>query len=296
MDNIFVLTLGGLGDQVCAEPVIREIRRMYPDKRVGVVGQRAFFAHLDVEVFGYESEVRTDGDTLLLKTFAAEEWGVTLFLHPVDFISISTIHRTLPAADKQMRLRSDPDLVEKFSIRNKLLIHAGKSWENKTFPREWWQEVVDLCSKSRECVLIGNDQGDKGVLDITCPPGCVDLRGRTTIEELVALISANDVLSNDSFPAHVAGAFDNWIFMIPTIKHPEFLLPFRKGRQDYRSCCPLRRLMYDDVVFPIRGPVAADKVPDGRSIMDYLPRPREVEEAVSHRWKRPLDGSILWFG
>ena len=130
-------------------------------------------------------------------------------------------------------------LVEKLGVKGHLLIHAGQTWENRTFPQEWWQEVVDLCSRSRKCALIGMDMAlddghKRGFVRVDCPEDCVDMRGKTSIRELIALISANDVLSNDSFPVHIAGAFDNWIFVIPTVKHPDLLLPFRKDRKSTR--------------------------------------------------------------
>lgn len=294
-DNIFIMTCGGLGDQVCAEPVVREVRRMWPNKRVGVVGQRAFFGHLDVEVFGYESDTKTDGETFVVKTFQAADWGLSFVFHPVDFISMSVLRRQLPNRLKQIRLRPGFD---RFGLKDHLLIHPGKTWENRTFPQDWWQNVVDLCSEKRKCALIGShihlDGHNKGLVDIECPPGCVDLRNQTTIEELIVLISGNDVLSNDSFPVHIAGAFDNWIFMIPTAKHPEFVLPFRNGRQDYKSCCPLRRLMSEDMFYPMFGLSRGDTIPEGFGILDYLPSPEQVVEAVTHCWKTTLDGSILW--
>lgn len=295
-DNIFVMTCGGLGDQVCAEPVVREIRRMFPDKRIGVLGQRAFFGHLGVEVFNYEETTQTSGDTLVLRTFAAEELGITFFVHPVDYISISTIRRQLPNKLKQMTLRAGKN---KFGLRDHLLIHPGMTWANRTFPSSWWQEVVELISGERKCALIGSTfpdgtQEGKGIVDVECPPGCVDLRDQTSIEDLISLISMNDVLSNDSFPVHVAGAFDNWIFMIPTVKHPDLVLPFRNGRQDHKTCCPLRRLMSEEIAFPVQGSFRIDEIPSGLDIMDCLPTPRQVLESVTHEWRLPLDGSILW--
>lgn len=299
-DNIFVMIQGGLGDQVCAEPVVREIRRMWPDKRIVVVGREAFFGHLDVEVFEYGGGTDAHGETLVLKTFAAEEMGISFLVHPVDFISLSTLRRILPNDRKQIVLGvgSEP------SLRDHLLIHPGRTWTNRTFPVEWWQEVVDLCSGERKCALIGHRQyEEKGIVEVDCPERCVDLRDRTTIEELISLVSANDLLSNDSFPVHLAGAFDNWIYMIPTAKHPDLVLPWRKGTLYRKVCCPLRRMMSDDItdkdarsIITGKFTVRVDQVPDGLGILDYIPTPRQVLESVTGRWNRPLDGSVLWFG
>jgi ADP-heptose:LPS heptosyltransferase len=303
VENIFITVAGGLGDQVCAEPVIREIKRIWPDKRIAVVGRPEFFGHLGIEIFNYEGgSTIVSGEAITLNTFAAEAFGI--LTHPIDFISIGTIKRTLPNYRKEIFLKVKGEPL----LKDHLLIHAGKSWENKTFPHEWWQEVVNLCSSFRKCALIGGSVVDvnrdgsklvKGVLDIDCPHECVDLRGKTTIDELISLISANDVLSNDSFPVHVAGAFDNWIYMIPTAKHPDLLLPWRKGSQYYKTCCPVRKMMSDEVSdnflpaasgkFSLR----IDLVPEGKDILDYIPSPQQVFEAVTKNL--PRDGSITWF-
>lgn len=304
IDNIFIMVAGGLGDQVCAEPVIREIRRLWPDKRVAVIGRPEFFGHLGLEVFDYDSSTVVHGETLTLNTFAAEGLGISFLVHPVDLISLGTIRRTLPNHRKEISLEARCEPL----LKDHLLIHAGRTWMNRTFPLEWWQEVVDLCSSSRKCALVGGSIVDvgrdgshmiKGVLDLDCPRGCVDLRGRTTIDELISLVSANDVLSNDSFPVHVAGAFDNWIYMIPTAKHPDLILPWRKRSQYHKACCPLRRVMSDDITDKdIRSAVTGkfslriDLLPEGRDILDYIPSPRQVLDAVSK--DVPRDGSIFW--
>lgn len=297
-DNVFIVVEGGLGDQVCAEPVAREIKRLFPEKRTVVIGRREFFGHLGLEILDYNNSTVVHGESLSLNTFAAEQFGISFLVHPVDFISLSTIRRILPNYRKQMVL----GVEGKPLLRNHLLIHPGKTWSNRTFPAGWWQEVVDLCSSSRKCALIGQRQyREKGIVEVECPSGCVDLRDRTTISELISLISANDVLSNDSFPVHVAGAFDNWIYMIPTVKHPDLVLPWRKGTMYHKVCCPLRRMMSDDITdqdmrSTITGKfsVRIDMVPEGFGILDYLPKPTQVLSAVLHRWHRPLDGSILW--
>jgi len=294
--NIIVVVQGGLGDQLCAEPVIRKIIARHPDKSVHVVGESLFFRHLEAEIHPYESSIETDEGSLVLETFSAErQFGVRITsLHPVDFISISTMKNTLSSLDKQMVLSADRKSPE----GGLLLIHPGKTWPNRTFPKPWWQEVIDLASKKRKCALIGTHiDEDKGLVDVDCPPNCLDLRGKTTIEELISLVSANDVLSNDSFPVHIAGAFDNWIFMIPTAKHPEHVLPFRMGGQSHKVCCPVKRLMSEDM--PVTSPGVyprSDQVPEGFDIMEYLPRPEDLAEIVL---KKSLPGGrrqgpVLW--
>ena len=300
MKNIIVVVQGGLGDQLCAEPVIRNIIARHPDKNVHVVGESLFFRHLEVEVHPYESTIEAAGGGIVLETFSAEkDSGIRMAsVHPVDLISISTMKRTLTSSEKQMVLSVNKKCRDGFGVEGHLLIHPGRTWPNRTFPKSWWQAVIDLASDKRKCALIGSNlDDDKGLVEVDCPPNCLDLRGKTTIEELISLVSANDVLSNDSFPVHIAGAFDNWIFMVPTAKHPEHVLPFRMGSQSRKVCCPVRRLMSEDM--PVASPgfyPAADQVPEGFDILEYLPRPEDLAEIVLKK-KLPggrFQGPLLW--
>jgi ADP-heptose:LPS heptosyltransferase len=200
------------------------------------------------------------------------------------------IKRTIPNNDKQIKLRLDVEdvsyvfnlLKEKDPLKPIVLIHAGKWWPSKTLPIEWWQEIVDELSEKLTVVLIGKTIDEKqGYLPINCPSNGYDLRDLTTLGELFALISLSKCLvTNDSSPLHIAGAFDNWIVTVPTCKHPDHILPFRNGTQSYKTKALYKSLLLDDL--EIRHTEfktdTIDLIPEGKTLWDYIP---EVDELIN---------------
>ena len=199
------------------------------------------------------------------------------------------IRRTIPNDEKQIKLKLEAsDVSYVFNLlksRNTqkplVVVHAGKWWPSKTLPMEWWQEVVNKLSEKLTVVLIGKTIDEKqGYLPIECPSGAYDLRDLTTLGELFALISLSKCLvTNDSSPLHIAGAFDNWIVTVPTCKHPDHILPYRNGTQSYKTKALYKKLLLDDL--EIRHTEfttdTIDTVPEGKTLWDYIP---EVDDLV----------------
>ena len=273
---------GALGDRVCAEPVVRSIRKIFPYSDLHVVGEKCFFSHIpDAKIHDFSERFDVPSGEVVMNSFHLQDRISVTCLHMVDFISLSAMGRCLSNSEKQIRILADEESLSRFSFieRDSLLVHCGLTSDNRTFPVEWWQEVVDLVSKRRKLVFVGKSlENGKGFLDVICPKDSLDLRNKTSLEDFVSLISMCDLLTNDSFPLHAAGAFDNNIFVVPTARHPDHLLPFRNGSQSYKTTCFFKRLMSDD--FVPWGTVFHDAVPEGMSIMDYLPSPKDVAEGT----------------
>lgn len=176
--HILVLVGGGLGDQVCAEPVIRFMKKyVYPNDDVRITTNwERLFQHLDVPIYhngGFTAPI--DTQYRIFKSLpepdtadGAPMWNVVshLLCHPVDFMSMAVLRRTLPIADRQYRLEVNPEDKARMeeahgSMKNFVLVHAGSHWETKTFPLHYWQLVVDgLAEKGHTVVLIGKTGGE----------------------------------------------------------------------------------------------------------------------------------------
>jgi hypothetical protein len=297
--HIHVIVSGGLGDQVNAEPAIRFMREhVYPASEAHIVVTTHWprlFAHLDVEVCHHE-EFRPKVDTpyYTVQSLPPPEsvtWMVVsnLLCHTTDYCSMALLRRILPMEAKRVHLMStEQDLVD---LRHKawcpdfsqcVVVHAGRHWNTKSFPLAWWQAVVDGLEDAGALVcLIGQDDDTRGVVPVTCPSGGLDLRNRLTLPELIALLKEAPVLlSNDSAPIHLAGAFDNGIVLIPSCKHPEHVLPWRHGSVFWNAAALYRRLTLDDVSArptDVHGSSAEFEVADW-SI--YLPGADEVVQAA----------------
>lgn len=293
--NILISVTAGMGDQLCSEPVIRYTEKLYPESNIFVVTHfKRLFDHLDLPVYDYDEWKGIDDAIITMYTCPEEEQSQHkmshVLFHPTDFSSMSMIKRTIPNIDKQIKLRLDVEdvsyvfnlLKEKDPSKPIVLIHAGKWWPSKTLPIEWWQEIVDKLSEKLTVVLIGKTIDEKqGYLPINCPSNGYDLRDLTTLGELFALISLSKCLvTNDSSPLHIAGAFDNWIVTVPTCKHPDHILPFRNGTQNYKTKALYKSLLLDDL--EIRHTEfttdTIDLIPEGKTLWDYIP---EVDELVN---------------
>jgi ADP-heptose:LPS heptosyltransferase len=180
---------------------------------------------------------------------------------------------------------TEDDLNEILTVYDKpddlILIHAGKGWESKNFPLEWWQEIIDSLSKQGLRVgLIGKNVDDEhGYIPVKCPENGVDFRDKTSIMGMVALIDQAPVLvTNDSSPIFIAGAFDNYLIAIPTCKEGDMILPYRKGEQSYKAVCLGKKIIRDDQPFrvPDMNVWQIRSIPEGHTISEYLPETGEV--------------------
>jgi hypothetical protein len=81
------------------------------------------------------------------------------------------------------------------------------------------------------------------------------------------------LVTNDSSPLHIAGAFDSWIVTFPTCKHEDHILPFRNGTQSYKTKALRKNLLLDDL--EVRHTEfrhdTIDLIPKGKSLLEYLP-------------------------
>jgi ADP-heptose:LPS heptosyltransferase/lipopolysaccharide biosynthesis glycosyltransferase len=308
--KIIVWALGGLGDCVCAEPSIRYMRKeVHPDADIYVITKprnMPFYKHIEGITLVNEGDI-IPGDIDAVTEFYTHHSPTDKFTdfqisfanfsplslcQAVDWVSMNTMNRMMPLKDREIKLTyTNEDLQGVLSIepnlKDLILVHAGSGWETKTFPVKWWQEVVDTLSNQGIRVgLIGEKVSDEhGYVPITCPPKGVDFRDKITIPQLVALISQAPVLvTNDSAPTHIGGAFDNYIILVPTCKHGDLLMPYRNGQQYYKAVSMYKRSISQDS--PVRATDVkgwqTSHLPQGHSIWEYIPEAGDVaQQAVT---------------
>jgi hypothetical protein len=295
--HILINVGGGLGDQVNAEPAIRYLKdKVYFGE--DIIIQTHFprlFQHLNLPTY-FHGEFTPKNDTPYYSVLSLPGpdkimWSIVsnLLCHTVDYCSMALLRRTLPLKDRKVilnvTLEDVANVLDIIGIRNLnelVLIHPGKHWDSKTFPVEWWQEVIDgIQNEGMPVCLIGYEDDSRGTLPVQVREGMIDTRNLLDLGSLIALISQGKILvSNDSAPVHIAGAFDNHIILIPTCKHPDHVLPYRNGGTSYKSLALYKKLTLDSVSSQpteIHGQEADYVVGD---ILDYLPEPKDVVEEV----------------
>ena len=274
--HIYVSVTGGYGDQIAAEPAVRFMREeLYPkaDFVVATHWPRLFehFKEMGVTVCKQGgADLQPDTPYFIAQTLPGPDraqWAMVshLMCHTVDYASIALMKRTLPIANRRIKFKVRLedysnlfDIIGAQDLTDMYAVHPGKHWNSKTFPVSYWQGIIDglVAEGKRVCVIGKDDVGDhpfyvagaRGTVDVKCPEGVYDLRNLLDLGGLAALLSQAKVLiSNDSFPIHLAGAFDNWIVLIPSCKHQDHILPWRNGSMHWKSKVYYHRLTLDDV-------------------------------------------------
>jgi lipopolysaccharide biosynthesis glycosyltransferase len=307
--KIVIVASGGMGDQVDAEPAIRYIKKIYRDTAEILLTTHwpRLYEHLDFKIYKHE-EFKPENflPFYQMMTFPDPKtvtYSVVsnLLCHTVDYCSIAMLQRILPQPDKVIQLKKSEEdekeldsMLDGFDLSKAVIIHPGRHWESKTFPVEWWQEVVDKVSLEAPVCLIGtDDHKNRGAFQLNLPENSISLIDRTNVGTLISVIARAPVLlSNDSVPVHIAGAFNNWIVLVPTCKHPDHVLPYRMTEQGivsnyHRAFALYKKLTLDDCdqrpTTWIEGGATAESKKDPWE--EYLPSVDEVCECVLKCWK-----------
>lgn len=242
--NILLRTWGGLGDQICAEPTLRYALKTYPECEISLLTDHPYlFEHLNFKRVFNAKEEQPIFEKYLMFNMIVDPTHLTwqfmshMLTNCVDFCSLCSFRRTLPVADKEIRLPSaEKHLTEKVNnllgIKNGVVVHAGRHWQTKTFPKNWWDEVLyELLSQGLTPILIGADTPDnRGTVDVNTT-NCIDARNSLSIMESVALLQRSRVLlTNDSSPLHMAASGNAWIGFFATCKEPDMITHWRNGQ------------------------------------------------------------------
>lgn len=296
--NIILYSGGGLGDQLCSEPVFRFIiKNMFKDRKTKytiISHWPKLFEHLDIlcmtrQEYDEKCPILPDNPVRIMKSLPDPEENLIwrnlphILSHSTDYSSICTINKTIPDLEKTIMLKvSLNGISEVMDISNPkemILVHPGRGWKSKTFPAEWWNTIIqNLVNSGKKVGIIGKHISDEqGYVNVEVPEGVVDFRDLLSLDGLIGVIAmAKMVISNDSAPIHIAGAFDNQILLISTCKHPDHVLPYRKGNKYYKAFAFAKKLTIDEWdLSPTRiFKETADKIKG--DILDYLPTPEEV--------------------
>lgn len=246
--KLLIQTWGGLGDQICTEPTLRWAIKSFKGCEISLVSQcPELFAHLPFkEVFDLR-KVQPHWknyfvfNTIWPTTHLQWEFMSHMITHCVDYSALTAFRCQLPVADREPHVypsAEEMEIARSFIGEKDVVLHCGRHWASKTFPKDWWDGVIDnLLSLGFRPVLIGaNTDDNRGTVDVSTD-GCLDLRSKTTVMECIALLQQSKVLiTNDSSPLHMAATGDKcWIGFIATCKHPDYITHWRSGQWGYKQ-------------------------------------------------------------
>lgn len=238
--NLIFRTWGGIGDQICAEPTIRYAIKHFKDCNISLASEQPnFFRHLFDDfkrIFDLKEELPNYERYFLFDTITPPDdsnlvWCFMshMLTNCVDFPSLCALRLQLPVSEKDIRMSPrEPDNAKKL-YRGGVLIHPGKHWQSKTFPKSFWDRVIAtlLVNRITPIIIGANADDNRGTVDVNIE-NCIDLRNKLSLEESVWLcMNAKVVLTNDSSPLHMAAPGRAWIGYIATCKHPDMISHWR---------------------------------------------------------------------
>lgn len=286
--RIYIQCTGGLGDVVSHEPVVRYIRKRL-DTEADITIRTAFpevFAHLAEDPrtrIAVTGEKVADEGHMILNLLPDPPFANYNQMHPVDYAALAAIKGHLPESEKGIQLKVNAESFR--GIEDYVLVHPGKSWQSKTFPRAYWQEIIDGLCEFMPVAIIGKtyppeDVAGRGTVDVDASK-CLDMRNQLNLGQLFANIrDAAVLLSNDSSPVHIAGAFKTPVVMITSAKPAEFIFPHRDKSLNFALGRPIKGNEIGVV-----NHVVIDKctMPE---LLSVLPEPREVIETTLKAFRR----------
>ncbi len=246
--NLVFHTWGGIGDQICAEPVLRYALEAFKHCEISLASELPeLFTHLQFkDVFDLKREQPIwprylRFDTIVPPTHVLWEFMCHMLVNAVDYSAICALRCQLPVAAREIKLVPN-DVEEDRAIellRGTTLpvaIHPGKHWQSKTFPADWWDGVIDCLKRANITpVIVGGAADDNRTTVDVDATGCLDLRGQVSLMESVAVLQrVRALLTNDSAPLHMAASGAAWIGFVATCKHPDYVMHWRNGAWAWR--------------------------------------------------------------
>lgn len=283
--NILITTWGGIGDQICAEPTVRFALENFKDVEISLATHiPELFRHLKFkEVFDLDKVTPNFENYLVFKTIAEQQDLSWQFINHnitncVDFPSLSAFRCTLPISYKRVQTFTEPIPLPEDT---RIVIHPGAHWDSKTFPKQWWDDLITyLVGLQFKPIIVGKRMDDnRGTVDVQTE-GCVDLRDKLDLNGFAYLCKVADVvLTNDSSPLHLAAAGRAFIGYLATCKHPDYLTHWREGQWGWRMKNLSRGGLWNDLdIVPNKEKeVTIDKCTP-EQMWAWLPDPLDVAE------------------
>lgn len=292
--NIIIVTWGGLGDQICAEPTIRLAIKTFKNCDISLASEcPELFQHLQFkDVFDLRKvqprwEKYYPFQTIRPPSDIQWQFMSHMLINCVDYPALCAFRCQLPIADREIKLKPSQADIDKiglilmnddYTLEDVIVIHAGRHWQSKTFPKDWWDAVIQgLIGEGFKPILIGADTDDnRGTVNVDAT-GCLDLRNKLTVMQTVALLQeANVLLTNDSAPMHMAASGKAWIGFVATCKHPDYIMHWRKGQWAWRMKNFGKGGIWDILDYCPNKVQKIEAENVGDHLLEWLPEPEEM--------------------
>jgi len=309
VDNILIFCRGGRGDVFDCEPPVRFlVKEVFKEaEKIAITSEMTEpFEHLQSEQVSLHLNSHTKDNLQdfvgynVLCSFEHDKRPVhglnQPLMHGVDFASLHLLGYLLPEKKRKIKLlaasEEEREAVTGYFSKlgldpcETLLLHPGNTWETRTVPVEWWEEFIKhypypVCVYgSNGKRVAGEDSIINGMLPLPNVPSLVDkltIRGAMVATELCW-----GVMTNDSFPVHIAAGYNNYLFTFALTKHWDTLKPY-----GHKKSYNFGKEVFDPTWYTaVNHTFTFDKFPPGvTSIMPFLLDPKVAADAVAKKFE-----------
>lgn len=225
-----------LGDLVMITPVIRELRRRYPDAWLQVVTEEPVVLnnnpHISKVVRPAEMEKSDPWDVYINLNDAYEEQVTSHYVDSYLYRAFGTEYKNIDHSPEMFPTAQEKENVDEVlnDIGEKfVVVHMRRwAWENKNIDLEIWSSFFTrLQEEHPDCKIVAvGAQYDYHVPHE--PEKFADLVGQLSLGEIQYLISkAKAFIGPDSGPFHIASTTATPIVVLISHLLPEQILPWR---------------------------------------------------------------------
>lgn len=262
---LLIAPYGGIGDLVFHTPTIRVLSQMFRHLDVTAKNPEPFLNSPRIREFLLVPESATTIEISPNKyKHIVSSYGVLLSdlvkdhsrIHTVDQVSLNALGTVLRNSEKDLEIfwTAEDEAIVQGILHQKLtglkdgplvVVSPAITWPSRTFPLPWWKTLIEkLQDFGAIIILSGKNIFYESKVDIPKTlwpaiefPGAVDLYGQLSLNQLAYLYSQVDVAINGETVTNPVSTCNPrcWNIYLPTLTAPEFRVPWREGRQDYKT-------------------------------------------------------------
>ena len=246
-----------IGDTITVTPVLRELRRLYPQAKIDLITcfpELFKYNRYVTNVLAWDAEKNRDRMIRYDFQFIPFQPDNKVFpqhcsTHSVDFVMYGAFRRSLPLSKQHYSV--EYTYHEENSVNKKckdfidnpfILIHPyGTEWPSRSFPQEFWQGFIEEIKKEYpdyELVSIGGSRKEmkehemNNFLELN---GVISMYNKLSLLESLCLMnSAKAIITSDTGTLHLAGCADETpILGLFSVIRSRHRLPVRNGEKGY---------------------------------------------------------------
>lgn len=241
----------GLGDLLCATPVIKQLSLAYDSKVIVISPMPELFKNNPFVEKSYKASSMDmdffNANFIMHNSFynigKKNERGIEMHHNKFDIRQFHAANLGFMLSKDEMECIYYPIEEPVNFFKNKYVaIHPVETWAVRTWNAEKWMQLTSMLNKLNiDVVSIGKDSHETGFFDINKPVMNFEiekgknLMNKTTISECWHIINnAACFVTMDSGLLHLAGTTDTNIIHLGSSITPEFRMPYRNGSQNYK--------------------------------------------------------------